>query len=111
LTKFKADQEQAKKAAKEKAEKEKKKEKEVKAAEKKAHDQFQKNIKKFENVVVELKGYLAAMNGDFKTAKEDSQRGLHSSPQFFDIWLTVITRRRLNFQKHRSKKRTSRPLF
>ena len=81
LTKFKVDQEEAKKTAKEKAEKEKKKEKEVKAAEKKAHDQFQKNIKKFENVVVELKGYLAAMNGDFKTAKEAlSKRPSQQSP-------------------------------
>lgn len=68
--KVKADQEQAKKKAREKAETEKKNEKEIKSAEKKAHDQFQKNVRKFENVVGELKGYLAAMNGDFKTATE-----------------------------------------
>jgi peroxiredoxin len=70
LAKVKADQEQAKTKAREKAGKEKKNEKEIKSAEKKAHDQFQKNVRKFENVVGELKGYLAAMNGDFKTATE-----------------------------------------
>ena len=70
LAKAKGDQEKAKKKARQKAKREKKKEKEIKSAEKKAHDQFQKNIRKFENGTTELKGYLAAMNGDFKTAKE-----------------------------------------
>ena len=68
LTKAKDDQEQAKQKARETAEKEKKNDKEIKAAEKKAHDQFQGDIKKFENAVAELRGYLAGMNGDFKTA-------------------------------------------
>jgi peroxiredoxin len=71
----------AKEKAVKKATDEKKKEKEIKAAEKKAHDQFQKNIKKFENAVAELRGYLAAMNGDFKTAKEDLlKRPSHQTP-------------------------------
>ena len=68
--KIKADQVEAKKKAREKAEKEKKNEKEIKSAEKKAHDQFQRDVKKFENAVAELHGYLAAMNGDFKNAIE-----------------------------------------
>jgi peroxiredoxin len=70
LTKAKDDQKTEKEKAVKKATDEKKKEKEIKAAEKKAHDQFQRNIKKFETAIAELQGYLAAMNGDFKTAKE-----------------------------------------
>ena len=81
LTKEKADQKTAKEKAVEKATEEKKNEKEIKSAEKKAHDQFQKNISKFENTVTELRGYLAAMNGDFKTAKEAlSKRPSNQTP-------------------------------
>ncbi|MEJ6573011.1 MAG: redoxin domain-containing protein [Akkermansiaceae bacterium] len=68
LSKAKAEQDQAKKKAVEKATQEKKDAKTVKAAEKKAHDQHQKNIKAFEKTIAELHGYVAAMNGDFKAA-------------------------------------------
>lgn len=81
LVKVKADQDEAKSKAREKAEKEKKNEKEIKAAEKKAHDQFQRDVKGFENAVAELQGYLVGMNGDFKSALEAlSKRPSHQSP-------------------------------
>jgi len=68
LSKAKAEQDQAKKKAVEKATQEKKDAKSIKSTEKKAHDQHQKKIKSFEKTMAELRGYLAAMNGDFKVA-------------------------------------------
>lgn len=70
LTKAKDSQKQAKDKAREKATKEKKKEKEIEDAVKKAHDQNNGSVKKFENTLTELRGYLAAMNGNFKVANE-----------------------------------------
>lgn len=70
LTAMKAKQETAKKEAREKAVAEKKNDKEIKEAEKKAHDQFQRAIKNFENTLAELRGYLAGMNGNFEAALE-----------------------------------------
>ncbi len=81
LKKAKADQKTAKEKAVKKATEEKKKEKEIKSAEKKARNQFQKQIKKFESTLTELRGYQAAMNGDFKTATEAlEKRPSHLSP-------------------------------
>lgn len=70
-----------KEKARKKAVEEKKKEKEISAAVKKVHDQYQRTVKKIEGTVAELKGYLAAMNGNFKEANEAlSKRPRHQSP-------------------------------
>lgn len=72
---------EAKKKAREKAVKEKKNEKEIKGLEKKAGDPFQRSVRKFESTLTELRGYLAAMNGNFKEAMEGlSKRPGHQSP-------------------------------
>lgn len=58
----------AKEKAREKAVKEENNEKDTESAVQKAHDQLQRPVDQFENALIELRGYLAAMNGDFKTA-------------------------------------------
>ena len=75
------EQKTAEDKAREKATADKKKEKEIEDAVKKAHDQHQRNITRFENTLTELRGYLAAMNGDFKTATEAlAKRPSHLTP-------------------------------
>lgn len=70
LEKEKQAQHEAEKQARDQATEEKKDEKEIEAQAKKARDQHNGKIKKLENTLAELRGYLAAMNGDFKTANE-----------------------------------------
>lgn len=83
---MKDEQEQAIKKAREKATKENKNKESLKVAEKKAHDQYQKKIKAFANTLIELRGYLAAMDGDFKTAKGAlSQRPSKQSPMIYQL--------------------------
>ena len=70
LKKARDEQNTSKDKAREKATEEKKNEKEIEAIVKKATDQHQKKVKSFENTLTELRGYLAAMNGDFETANK-----------------------------------------
>ncbi|YCM42137.1 peroxiredoxin family protein [Verrucomicrobiaceae bacterium 227] len=74
LKKARDEQKTAKDKAREKATGERKKEKEIESAVKKAHDQHQRKIKSFENVLTELRGNLAAMNGDFETANKSLEK-------------------------------------
>lgn len=70
VNKTKEEQKKAGEEARKKATDEKKKEKEIEGLVKKAREQKNGTIKKFESTLTELRGYLAAMNGDFKTANE-----------------------------------------
>ena len=77
---------EAQKKAREKAVKDHKKEKELKALVKKAGGPFNRKIRKFESTLVELRGYLAAMNGNFKEAMEAlAKRPGHQSPMLCQL--------------------------
>jgi len=105
LAKVKADQDQAKKAAREKATKEKKQEKAIKLAEKKAHDQHQKKVKSFENTLTELRGYLAAMDGDFKTAIAAlAKRPSNQTPMLYQLAYGDLEKAADNARKQIAKK-------
>ncbi len=99
LTKVKTDQTTAEKKARAKAVKEKKKEKEIKSAEKKAFAQHQKTVKKFDNTLIELRGYLHALNGDFETAT----KALAQRPSQFSSML-----RQLAYGNHDKAAETAR---
>lgn len=77
---------EAKEAARKKAVEEKKKDKEIEDLVKKAGDPLQRSVGQFENTLSELRGYLAALNGDFKAALEGlSKRPGHHSPMLREL--------------------------